>query len=241
MIDLEESRACITVAIVSANQLVRIGLHSVLRARQHIQLVGIAASAREAEEVVTQHQPQVLLIEWRDGCETLKLVQTIKASAPSTQLIALSGVNDGMHIQAALSAGIHGFVLNIQPPAVLVATIEHVARGATGMGMAESSRTGHTFSPRAKGIGHVVFSSRAGAGLEELTKREREIITLIGEGLSNKAIADRLCISSTTVRHHLTSIFDKLGVTTRQKLLICAYRRGLVEVQAFASPASIDL
>jgi DNA-binding NarL/FixJ family response regulator len=238
MIELEEIRSCITVAIVSPNQLVQIGLRSVLRSWPHIHLVGVAESAREAEEVVARHQPQVLLIEWQAERETLNLVQAIKASSPATQLIVLGGMNSGMHIQAAVSAGINGFLLNIQPPAVMVATIEHVARGATGMGMAESSRTGRTVSPSADEIGHVVFPSQA--CVEELTKREREIITLIGKGLSNKAIADRLCISSTTVRHHLTSIFDKLGVTTRQKLLIRAHQYKLVDISAFALPLPGD-
>lgn len=234
MIELEEGRACITVAVISANQLVQIGLGSLLRAWPHIQLIGTAASAREAEAVVSGHQPQVLLIEWQGEQETLDLVQTIHASVPSTKIIALSGMDSGMHIDAALAAGIHGFVLNIQPPAVMVATIEHVARSTPGTGMAESLRTGRTVSPRAEGIGQAVSSSRE--GLAELTKREREVIALIGEGLSNKAIADRLCISSTTVRHHLTSIFDKLGVTTRQKLLICAHRHRLLELKASALP-----
>jgi DNA-binding NarL/FixJ family response regulator len=67
-----------------------------------------------------------------------------------------------------------------------------------------------------------------------LTEREREVIVLIGQGLSNKDIADRLCISVITVRHHLTSIFDKLGVSTRQKLLIRAHQYGLVELTASA-------
>jgi DNA-binding NarL/FixJ family response regulator len=67
-----------------------------------------------------------------------------------------------------------------------------------------------------------------------LTEREREVIRLIGQGLSNKDIADRLCISGITVRHHLTSIFDKLGVSTRQKLLIRAHQYGLVELTASA-------
>jgi DNA-binding NarL/FixJ family response regulator len=67
-----------------------------------------------------------------------------------------------------------------------------------------------------------------------LTEREREIIALIGQGLSNKDIADRLCISVITVRHHLTNIFDKLGVATRQKLLIRAHQYGLVD---FSVPA----
>ena len=69
---------------------------------------------------------------------------------------------------------------------------------------------------------------------EGLTEREREVVRLISEGLSNKDIADRLCISSITVRHHLTNIFDKLGVSNRQKLLIRAHQHGLVGPPALA-------
>jgi DNA-binding NarL/FixJ family response regulator len=67
-----------------------------------------------------------------------------------------------------------------------------------------------------------------------LTEREREVVRLISEGLSNKDIANRLCISSITVRHHLTSIFDKLGVSNRQKLLIRAHQNGLTRPPAMA-------
>ena len=69
---------------------------------------------------------------------------------------------------------------------------------------------------------------------DTLTDREREVIGLIGKGLSNRDIANTLCISETTVRHHLTSIFDKMGVSNRQKLLICAHQYGLVELAASA-------
>ena len=67
-----------------------------------------------------------------------------------------------------------------------------------------------------------------------LTEREREVIRLVSQGLSNKDIADRLCISSITVRHHLTNIFDKVGVSNRQKLLIRAHQYGLVGPMASA-------
>lgn len=240
MIGLENGKTCITLAIVSANQLVRIGLQSVIHTWPHIQLIGTAASAMEAEQVVARHHPQVLLIEWGSGCETLQLIRTIKAAAPSTRLIALIRVDGGMHIQDALSAGIHSFVLTIQPPAVMVATIEHVVRGAMTMTRAESSRMGRADTgPRTGEMENKAFSCQV--PVDELTTRECEVMALIGEGLSNKAIADRLCISSTTVRHHLTSIFDKLGVTTRQKLLVLAYRRGLVAPRALAGSSSIEL
>ncbi|HWP41952.1 MAG TPA: response regulator transcription factor, partial [Blastocatellia bacterium] len=68
--------------------------------------------------------------------------------------------------------------------------------------------------------------------IASLTEREREVVALVGEGLKNKQIADRLFISETTVRHHLTSIFDKLGVSDRVELLIYAYRHGLADPPA---------
>ena len=241
MIELKESKACITVAVMSANQLVALGLQSVFQAWPHIQLIGTAASVMEAEEVVTRLHPQVLLIEWGVGRETVQFIQAIKASAPSTRLIALSDMGERMMpIREALSAGIHGFVLTIQPPAVMVATIEHVARDAMTMTMAESSRTARSCAvPRMDRMENEAFSYQR--PVDELTTRESEVIALIGEGLSNKAIADRLRISSATVRHHLTSIFDKLGVTTRQKLLVMAYQRGLVALRGVEKPLSIDL
>ena len=73
--------------------------------------------------------------------------------------------------------------------------------------------------------------SEAAKIITSLTSREREIIAVIGEGFSNKDIADRLCISETTVRHHLTSIFSKFDVSNRQKLLIAAHQYGVVELK----------
>jgi DNA-binding NarL/FixJ family response regulator len=70
------------------------------------------------------------------------------------------------------------------------------------------------------------------ASVEKLTEREREIVSLVGEGLKNKQIADRLFISEVTVRHHLTSIFEKLKVSDRLELLIFAYQKGIVKVPA---------
>ena len=94
---LDQTNACITVAIVSANQLVGLGLQSVFHAWPHIQFIGAAASAIEAEQVVSRYHPQVLLIEWGSGCGTLQLVQTLKATAPETRLIALIRVDGAMH------------------------------------------------------------------------------------------------------------------------------------------------
>jgi DNA-binding NarL/FixJ family response regulator len=117
---------------------------------------------------------------------------------------------------------------------VLVAVIDSLCQAIRSSVNDKGGEVSSTFltSPRP-----IPFTNTEAAALrlpDGLTEREREVIVLIGQGLSNKDIADRLCISGITVRHHLTSIFDKLGVTTRQKLLIRAHQFGLVELTASA-------
>ncbi len=117
------------------------------------------------------------------------------------------------HVGSLVS--IDGIVLNTQPAVVPLATIDYLCRLLTGTVGGDSARPA---APK------YLDAS--------LTEREQEIILLAGRALSNKNIAERLCISSTTVRHHLTRIFDKLGVTSRQKFLLRAHQHGLVEFRA---------
>ena len=125
-------------------------------------------------------------------------------------------------------------VLSIQPTAALLATIDYVCRKPPNSVLPEFDR----YNGANRLNGPTLAIAREGhwslKGLEGLTKREHEIIALVGQGLSNKDIADRLCICSTTVRHHLTRIFGKLGVTSRQKLLIRVYQQGLVKLKTTA-------
>jgi DNA-binding NarL/FixJ family response regulator len=146
----------------------------------------------------------------------------------------LSGFDDKERTKEAFLQGVDGIVLKVQPPAVLVAVIDSLCQAIRSSVNDKGGEVSSTFltSPRP-----IPFTNTEAAALrlpDGLTEREREVIVLIGQGLSNKDIADRLCISGITVRHHLTSIFDKLGVTTRQKLLIRAHQFGLVELTASA-------
>lgn len=239
MIGIESSQAVITLVIVSSNYLVRSGLQAVIEPRPHLRLIGEVASAIEAEDMVIRQRPHVLIIQMGLDVDIVNLVRKVKTSAPATKIIVLTDLEDQPRIREVLSAGIDGIVLNSQPPSAMLATIDYV--GHVSLAAAEN----HTAVSRPEG--NTMASSRidhAGAmspgSLEVVTKREREIVALIGEGLSNKDIAARLGISSITVRHHLTSIFDKLGVTTRQKLLLRAHQYKLVELSASASPITGD-
>lgn len=234
MNELAPSTDRMTVAIVSRNYLVRLGLQTVLNDQPHLQFVGEASSIPEAEELIAREKPQALLIEMGPETDITELVRKVKTSTPAVRIIALIGLEDKHCTLGALSSGIDAIVLNIQPTVVLLATIDYVRRLRAETVLLEGSgprQPERCLTNDDRNGAEAVLQKIPDASL---TEREQEIIALVGQALSNKDIADRLCISSTTVRHHLTSIFDKLGVTNRQKLLLRAHQHGLVEFRAIA-------
>ncbi|MCS6290736.1 MAG: response regulator transcription factor, partial [Nitrospira sp.] len=213
--------ALITIAIVSQNQLLRLGLRAVIAPHEHIRLIGEATNTLQAVRIVSQEKPHLLIVELEPGMDILGLVRKVKASLPSIRIIALHGIEDSRAGMEALSSGIDSMVLTTQPGVVLLASIEYLCRLQANVARCCPCDTNSLESTGAEDG----FDDRIPAlpnGCEELTKREHDIINLIGEGLSNKDIACRLSIGSTTVRHHLTSIFGKLDVHSRQQLLIRA-------------------
>lgn len=232
MSDLHSCHAPITVAIVSKNHLVRIGLQAALSAQQHMQLVGEANGAHEAETLVSREQPHVLVIEMETDLDVRELVRSVKTSVPRTRIILLSSIEDKAHIVGSVSSGIDGIVLTIQPAVVLLATISHVC-GLPDATTVYERRTRRRLQCTEPSIDDDPPPRLSATSPDtSLTGREREIVCLIGQALSNKDIAERLCISSVTVRHHLTSIFGKFDVNSRQKLLLRAYEYGLLKVEA---------
>jgi DNA-binding NarL/FixJ family response regulator len=199
-----------------------------------MRLVGHARSGAELDDLIVHEAPHVILIDMESELDAGPLIQKIRQRAPVAKIILLSGFDDKERTKEAFLQGVDGIVLKVQPPAVLVAVIDSLCQAIRSSVNDKGGEVSSTFltSPRP-----IPFTNTEAAALrlpDGLTGREREVIVLIGQGLSNKDIADRLCISGITVRHHLTSIFDKLGVTTRQKLLIRAHQFGLVELTASA-------
>ncbi len=225
-------RKAMTIAIVSNNHLVQLGLQRIVETANNIRMVGQTCCGVKAEEMILREKPQIVLIDMEPEIDVTGLIRKVKSVLQDSKLILLCGFEDKERTREAFSSGVDGIVLKVQPPAVLIATIESL-----GLAQAEPVRvpTGVpastvTGAPRSSHVSEPCPVKWPSA----LTEREREVIVLIGQGLSNKDIADRLCISGITVRHHLTNIFDKLGVTNRQKLLIRAHQYGLVEITASA-------
>jgi DNA-binding NarL/FixJ family response regulator len=207
----------VKIVFVGHNHFVRLGLQEILERETDIRLVGMVAPSKA--EAIIQAAPHLVILEMPTEMDAGHIVQKIKGSVPAVKVLLLSRFEDVACARKALSAGVDEIVLSVQPPAILVAAIKCLFRSEAatldGDGSAAATASKDPVSVKGSGI---------------LTKREREIIPLIGQGLSNREIGDRLCISTITVRHHLTSIFDKLGVASRNKLLIRAHQDGLVEV-----------
>ena len=223
----------IATMLISNDQILRLGVQDIIETQQHMRLLAPPAGATETEETLTREQPHVIIIDSSAEADLPGLIRKIKTFAPKARIILLIGFEETTCRWEAFSSGVDEVVLKVQPPEVLIACIDSLCGATTTV----SNLPAGSLVP-SQANGPVMSSAgpdpqrlpRSGA----LTEREREIIALIGQGLSNKDIADRLCISGITVRHHLTSIFDKLGVASRQKLLIRAHQYGLVH---FSIPA----
>lgn len=232
--------APVTVAIVSRNHLVRIGLQAALAGQDRIRLSGEAAGRLEMDALIAREQPHALVIEMEPDLDIAELVRSVKQSAPETRIILLSPMGEMTSRMGSATSGIDGIVLTIQPAAVLLATINHVCclpAATTVYECGADSRSGSAHLPPAGRPSSCLSTTVLDSAL---TGREQEIIHLIGQALTNKDIAERLCISSVTVRHHLTSIFGKLDVKSRQQLLVRAYTRGLLKLEerSLSTPSS---
>ena len=232
---IEEGRAATVVAIVSSNYLLRLGLQKIVEDEKWIRLTGQSAHGVNLDDLLKSEHPHIVILD-TEGEDTVQdMIRTIKEAVPAIKIILLAGIDESESTRQALACGVDGLVLKIQPSPVLIATIDYLAHATMPVTLpielsASRVKRGLTSSLPAS----PPHTSAPMKWPEGLTEREREVVRLISEGLSNKDIADRLCISSITVRHHLTNIFDKLGVSNRQKLLIRAHQHGLVGPPALA-------
>ncbi len=235
MSGIVEIQTTTVVAIITNNYLLRLGLQKIVDDEKWIRLVEQAVHAGNLDEILTSEPPHIVILDTEIGGAAPDLIQQIKRAAPGIKTILLSGFDDTECTRQAFASGVDGIVLKVQPAAVLIATINHLATQAEKVVLPIGNGPTQLKLSHTPAIPAVPARTPAPSEWPEvLTEREREVSRLVSEGLSNKDVADRLCISSITVRHHLTSIFDKLGVSNRQKLLIRAHQHGLVRPPALA-------
>lgn len=205
----------INVAIVEDNRLVREGMTGMLDAVPDVHVV-LAAPSVEAEQLLEAKPRVVLLDAGLQGRSSLQLARTVKKTMADAEVIVMDLLPVHQEVVQFVNAGVAGFILKDATFEELVKTIRLVAAGAQVL---PPRMTGTLFSQIAEAA--VVRGRDAALASAHLTEREQEVIALLGAGMSNKEIAERLDIAVYTVKSHVRNIMDKLALHTR--LQIAAY------------------
>ena len=225
-----ETRQPIRALIVGNSHIMRSGLQRILESRSTILVLGelTIGNMNELDAFRGQHPDIVLVDLGAQGTDALAWIRKVKQHLIGTVVLVIGELGDDRRARKALDLGAAGVFLKMQPPSVLIATIESLCGRQNDRIESRNLEPNARSTPRLNSRENPKSSN---AKIESLTEREREIITLIASGLKNKDIAGHLHISDITVRHHLTNVFMKLGVSDRQKLLILAHQHGLARLE----------
>lgn len=243
----------IRILLVDDQAIVREGLRMLLENQAGMRVVSEASTCKQALEAVQREQPDVILLDLDLGASMgSDCLTSLLAASPQSRILVLTGVCDLSLHQTAIRKGAMGLVQKIEAAEVLVKAIRQVHSGEVWLGTTlmtrllnelwqKNSQPSAEFQPAETALNssgtstalpqaEILIPQDEMAKIALLTEREHEVVKLIGEGLRNQQIADRLCISIITVRHHLSSIFSKLGLSDRFELAIYAYRYGLASI-----------
>ncbi len=216
----------IRVAIADDQELVRAGLRIIIEGEPDLEVVGEAASGEEAVALAQRVQPDVLLMDVRmPGLGGIAATEAILSSAESgrPRILILTTFDLDEYVYDAMRVGATGFLLKDVPGEDLAIAIRQAARGTDALlAPSVTRRLVERFASQRS------IASPHRDLLRELTAREREVLALVARGLSNSEIADRLTISETTVKSHVSHVLMKLGLRDRVQAVVLAYETGLV-------------
>ena len=206
----------IRVLIVDDHEIIRTGITYSLTAYPDMEIVGEASSGQEALKLCRETQPDVVLVDMvmpeMDGVQT---TQAIRKEHPQVQVLALTSFHDRERVWQVMQAGAAGYLV----------------KGVNASELAEAIRVAY--------VGQTVLSPEASQALivpdepqpalgQDLTQREQEILALLVKGLSNAEIAQRLTITISTTKHHVSAVFRKLGVASRAEAMALVLEQGLI-------------
>jgi DNA-binding NarL/FixJ family response regulator len=214
----------ITIELADDQALVRAGFRALLDGEDDIAVVAEAADGDEAVELARAHRPDIVLMDVRmprtDGLRATARL-TADPALSRTRVIVLTTFELDEYVFGALRAGASGFLLKDMEPAELLDAVRIVAGGDALLAPRHTRRLIEAFVAQADG-------GTDDAELAELTAREREVLALVGQGLSNGEVAERLVVSPLTAKTHVARLFTKLGARDRAQLVVIAYETGLV-------------
>jgi DNA-binding NarL/FixJ family response regulator len=216
----------VKVLIVDDQALVRSGFRMILEARDDLEVVGEAGDGAEAIRLAARTRPDVVLMDVRmPGLDGVSATAQLTAAADAPKVIMLTTYDLEEPLYAALRAGASGFLLKDVRPADLAEAIRVVAGGDALLSPTATRRLLDRFL-----VTDLPPAAPAG-GLDRLTEREREVLTLLARGASNAEIGERLTVTEATVKTHVSAILRKLGVRDRVQAVVLAYDLGLVRAR----------
>jgi DNA-binding NarL/FixJ family response regulator len=214
----------IRVLLADDQALVRAGFRSLLDAQDDVEVVAEASDGEEAVRLATELTPDVVLMDIRmPGIDGLTATRAIAADPglSEVRVVILTTFGEDEYVFEALRSGASGFLVKDTEPVELLHAVRVVARGDALLSPAVTRRLIEEFATRAK-------DSPPSAVLERLTDREREVMALVAEGLTNDEIARRLFISPATAKTHVSRTMGKLDARDRAQLVVIAFESGLV-------------
>jgi len=204
------------VVVIDDHEVLRAGTRQVLETGEDILVVGEADSWEAALHLVDEQRPDVALVDIQlSGRNGIDLARQLAADHPGTRTVILSAYDDDAFVRRAFEAGVAGYLLKTMPRDELINAVRAVGMGTTVLDPAVSARL----------AGANTLTETA--GMPRLTAREQEVVALVADGLSNKAIALRLGVSTRTVEGHVNHVFTKLDLESRTELVRYVLTNGL--------------
>ncbi len=211
------------VLIADDHAIVREGVRMILAKEPDIEVVGEAEDGRQALDLVEQRRPNVVIMDLSmPGMGGIEATKKVKEQHPSVNVLALTMHEDESYVFQLLRAGASGYVLKRAAAQDLVQAVRAAAKGEAFLYPSVARKVVEDYLKR-------VEAGEERERYDGLTEREREILTLIAQGLSNQQIAEKLYISIKTVQTHRAHVLEKLGLHDRTELVRYAIRKGLIE------------
>jgi two-component system, NarL family, response regulator NreC len=212
----------IRILLVDDHAVVRMGLNMLLNARPNMEVVGEASEGNEGIQKAEELKPDVVLMDLSmpHGKDGLSATSELKKILPDTSILILTMHDDEEYLFRAIQAGASGCILKSAPHEELLQAIESVAKGNAYLYPSATKRLMEEYLSHMKQDGSDSYSL--------LSDREKEVLTLIAKGYSNKEIAEKLIISVKTVETHKSKVMEKLQMKTRPELVSYALKKGLM-------------
>jgi DNA-binding NarL/FixJ family response regulator len=209
----------IRLAVVDDHPLFREGVASILGSEPDIEIVGQGASAEAAIQIAQTQQPDIMLLDINMPGGGVYATQAIKAAAPGVRLVILTGADEDEYVFETLKAGAHAYLLKGVMSRELIDVLHLVMAGQSYVSPILAASLLRGVSKAAPAAAQPQKNV-----LDELSERERQIVTLIADGLSNLEIGQRLFLSEKTVKHYVTGILQKLNVQNRVQAALLAQK-----------------